>query len=111
MTTSVKNLLTSKYLENAQTTQYTALSVKAVIDKFTVTNVSAFNVSLSVNLVKNAVAVTDENLIINAHLIEPGETYLCSEMVGHVLESGDFISTLASAASALVANISGREIT
>jgi len=41
----------------------------------------------------------------------PGETYLCPELVGQVLESGGFISTLAGTASALTFTASGREIT
>jgi hypothetical protein len=40
----------------------------------------------------------------------PGETYLCPELVGQALEPGGFISTIASAATALTLRVSGREI-
>jgi len=51
------------------------------------------------------------NLIIDARTIVPDETYTCPELVGHVLDSGGFISTLASAATSLTIRASGREIT
>jgi hypothetical protein len=42
--------------------------------------------------------------------VQPDETYLCPELVGHVLDSGAFISTIASAGAALTLRVSGREI-
>jgi len=51
------------------------------------------------------------NLVLSAKNIVPGETYLCPELVGQVLESGGFISTLAGAATSLTIRASGREIT
>jgi hypothetical protein len=50
MTVSIKVLILAKQAENAQTTQYTATNVKAIIDKFTVTNTSGNNVTFSCNL-------------------------------------------------------------
>ena len=41
MTVTVKVLVPAKTAENAQTTQYTASGVTAIIDKFTATNYSA----------------------------------------------------------------------
>ena len=38
-------------------------------------------------------------------------TYTFPEVVGHVLEPGGFVSTLAGSASALVIRASGREVT
>jgi hypothetical protein len=49
MTVSIKVLIPAKQAENAQTTQYTATNVKAIIDKFTVTNTSGNNVTFSCN--------------------------------------------------------------
>jgi hypothetical protein len=105
-----KVLIAPKQAEAAQTAQYTATNVRAIIDKFTVTNTSLANATISVNLVRNTTTAGADNLIIDARTIAPDETYTCPELIGHVLEAGDFISTLASAATALTIRCSGREI-
>ena len=107
----VKTLIASKQAENAQTTQYTATNAKAIIDKFTATNTSAANVTLSVNLVTSGGSAGVTNLIVDSRAIAPDETYTFPELVGQVLESGGFISTIASAATSLTIRASGREIT
>ena len=110
MAVTVKVLIPAKQAENAQTTQYTATAVRAIIDKFTVTNTSAGNVTLSVNLVTSGGTAGASNLVLDARAIAPDETYICPELVGHALEAGGFISTLASAANSLTIRCSGREI-
>jgi len=111
MTVTVKPLIPAKIAENTQTTKYTATGVTAIIDKFTVTNTSAANVTFSVNLVASGDSASDSNLIIDTRTIVPGETYLCPELVGQTLESGGFISTLAGTATSLTISSSGREVT
>ena len=111
MAVTVKNLIPAKQAENSQTTQYTATNCKAIIDKFTVTNTNTANVTFSVNLVASGGTAGTANLITKTRSIVPGETYLCPELVGQVLESGGFISTLAGTASALTITASGREVT
>jgi hypothetical protein len=107
----VKTLIQSKQAENAQTTQYTATNCKTVIDKFTATNTSASNVTLSVNLVASGGSAGVSNLIVDSRAIAPDETYTFPELVGQVLEPGGLISTISSAATALTIRASGREIT
>ncbi len=107
----VKALIPAKQAENAQTTQYTAVNCRAIIDKFTATNTSAANVILSVNLVTSGGSAGVSNLIVDARSIAPDETYTFPELVGQVLESDGFISTIASAATSLTIRASGREIT
>jgi hypothetical protein len=111
MAVTVKNIIPAKQAENTQTTQYTATGCRTIIDKFTVTNTSAANVTLAVNLVASGGSAGVANLVLSAKNIIPGETYLCPELVGQVLESGGFISTLAGAATSLTIRASGREIT
>lgn len=111
MSVIVKTLIPSKQAENSQTTQYTAVNCKTVIDKFTATNTSASNVTLSVNLVTSGGSAGVSNLITNSRSIAPDETYTFPEIVGQALESGGFISTIASAATSLTIRASGREIT
>lgn len=111
MAVTVKNLIPAKQAENSQTAQYTATNCKAIIDKFTVTNTNTSNVTISVNLVASGGSAGNSNLIVKTRSVVPGETYLCPELVGQVLEAGGFISTLASAATSLTITASGREIT
>jgi hypothetical protein len=111
MAVTPKVLIPAKQAENAQTTQYTANNVKAIIDKFTVTNTSAGNETISVNLVNFGGSAAASNLVIDARTIAPGETYTCPELVGQALEPGQFVSTIASAATSLTIRCSGREIT
>jgi hypothetical protein len=104
------NLIPPKQAESVQTTQYTATAVKAIIDKFTVTNTSAGNVTISVNIVNFGGSAGDSNLIVDTRTVVPNETYTCPELVGQTLEAGQFISTIASAATSLTIRASGREI-
>jgi hypothetical protein len=110
MTVTVKVLIPAKQAENAQTTQYTATNVKAIIDKFTVTNTSANNVTFSCNLVTVSGSAGASNLIIDTRTIVPDETYTCPELVGQALDVGGFISTIAGAGTSLTIRASGREI-
>ena len=111
MTVTVKVLVPPKQMEATQTTQYTATNAKAIIDKATVTNTDTVNRTFSVNLVTSGGSAGNANLVIDDRTVVPGETYLCQELVGQALESGGFISTIASAATALTIRVSGREVT
>jgi hypothetical protein len=111
MTVTVKVLVPAKYAENAQTTQYTANGVTAIIDKFTATNISASAATISVNLVTVAGSAGNTNLITKTKTLQASEVYTFPELVGQVLGSGDFISTIAGTASAINIRVSGREVT
>lgn len=111
MTVTVKTLIASKQAEGAQTTQYTAVNCTTVIDKFTCTNTTAGNVTFSINLVTSAGVAGAANRVMGPRSIAPNETYSCPEAVGQALLPGDFISTLAGAATSLTIRASGREIT
>lgn len=110
MATTIKTLIPRKQAEASQTAQYTANNVRAVIDTFTATNTNTVNVSFSVNLVASGGSPGDSNLVLKTKTIQPGETYLCPELVGQVLENGGFISTLASVASSITISAAGRDI-
>lgn len=111
MAITVKTLVPSKQVENAQTVQYTANECTAVIDKATVTNTSVNNVAFSANLVTAAGSASSANRVVNSRPIAPNETYALNELVGQVLQAGDFLSTIAGAATSLTLRVSGREIT
>lgn len=110
MSVTPKAILQAKQIENSQTTQYTSTGVRTIIDKCSATNTTGSNVTFSVNLVTQSGTAGAANLIISSKTVVPGETYLCPEIVGHVLNPGDFISTIAGTATALTVRISGREV-
>ena len=111
MAVTAKPIISAKYAENAQTTQYVATNCRSVIDKFTATNVSGANATLSINIVPASGSPGADNLVMKTRAIAPLETYTCPEVVGHALEPNGFISTISSAASAIVIRASAREIT
>lgn len=111
MTVTAQVLIASKNAENAQTTQYPSTNVRTIIDKFTATNYSAGAQTLSINLVTLADTAGNQNLIVKTKTLAAGETYTFPEIVGHILGVGDFISTIASAATSINIRASGRTIT
>jgi hypothetical protein len=111
MTVSVKVLVPAKTVENSQTTQYTSTGVTTIIDKFTATNYGATAATISVNLVTVSGSAGNQNLITKTKTLQPAEVYTFPELVGQVLGSGDFISTIAGTASSINMRVSGREVT
>jgi hypothetical protein len=82
MTVTAKNLVPAKTVEATQTTQYIANGVTTIIDKF----------------------------IVKQRTLAASETYIFPELVGQILPSGGFISTIAGTASAINMRVSGREV-
>jgi hypothetical protein len=111
MTVTVKNIVPAKTVEATQTTQYTATGVTTIIDKFTATNYSASAATISVNLVTVAGSAGNVNLITKTKTLQASEVYTFPELVGQVLNPGDFISTIAGTGSAINMRVSGREVT
>lgn len=111
MTVTLKVLIPAKQAENVQTTQYTAVNCKTIIDKISATNTSANNVTIGVNIVTSGDTAGTQNLMVVSRAIAPAETYNFPELVGVQLNISDFISTIASAATSLTIRANGREIT
>ena len=111
MTVLLKNIVPAKTVENVQTTQYTATNVTTIIDKFTATNYSASAATLSVNLVTVTGSAGNQNLVTKTKTLQPSEVCTFPELVGQILNPGDFISTIAGTASAITMRVSGREVT
>jgi hypothetical protein len=110
MTITVKVLIPAKTAEATQTTQYTANGVTTILDKFTATNYSGTAATISVNLVTAADTAGNQNLITKTKTLQPSEVYTFPELVGQVLSTGAFISTIAGTASAINIRASGREV-
>lgn len=111
MTTTARCLLEAKYAENSETTQVTSgARIITIIDKFTGTNVTASAALLTVKIIASGGSASADETVAYQKSIQPGETYTFPEVVGQVLNTGDFISTLAGTASAIVIRVSGREV-
>jgi len=110
MTVTAKNLVPAKTVEATQTTQYIANGVTTIIDKFTATNYSGSSATISVNLITATGTASNDNLIVKAKSLAASETYIFPELVGQILPSGGFISTIAGTASAINMRVSGREV-
>lgn len=110
MTTTPTALVEHKFIEAAETTQFTALS-KTIIDAVSVTNTSSSAAELDLGIVPSGGAAGSDNRSVESRTIRAEEAYLCPELIGQLLEVGDFISASASAASSLNIRISGRVIT
>jgi len=111
MTVTVTVLVPAQTINNSQTTMYTATGVTAIIDKFTATNYGAAPATISVNLVTTGGTASNDDLIVKTKTLQASETYTFPELVGHVLNPGGFISTLAGTASAINIRVSGRVVT
>lgn len=111
MTVTVKNLVPAVIAAATQTTQYTAVNVTTIIDKFTATNYSAVAATISVNIVTNGDTAGNQNLITKTKTLQPAEVYTFPELVGQVLNPGGFISTIAGTAASINIRVSGREVT
>lgn len=110
-TVTAKPLILSQYAEASATTEYTTpSSTKTIIDKFTATNVTGGSVSVSVYLVPNGQSVGDEYKIIDAKSVAANGTEDLTALKGHILDTGGFISVVASAGSSIVIRCSGREV-
>jgi hypothetical protein len=110
MTVTAQVLIPAKIAEASQTTQYTSTNVTTIIDKFTATNYSSAAATLSVNLVTLGDTAGNANLITKAKTLQPSEVYTFPELVGQVLASGGFISTLAGTATSINIRSSGRAV-
>lgn len=110
MAVTTKNIIPRKVAELATTTQYTATSVRCIIDKLTATNTSAGNVTIDVHLCPSGGTASASNKVTSTKTIVPNEAYTFPEIVGQVLEAGGFIATACSSGTALVISAAGREI-
>lgn len=96
----------------ADVNQYAApAGARTIIDKFTGTNTTGAPATLTINLVASGGAASASNRIVSAKSLAAGECYTFPEVVGHVLNPGDFISTNAGTAAAITIRASGREVT
>lgn len=111
MSVVAKSLFAPNQAPAGNTPQYTANGVRCIIDKFTGTNTTGSAATLTVFLVPVAGAAGVTNTIVSARSLAAGECYTFPEIVGHVLNVGDFLVTASGTAAAITVRGSGREVT
>lgn len=104
------NLIPSKLIEAGDTVQYISANITTIIDKCTCTNVSASPITVSINITGSAGEQLQSNIILKSKVIQPNETYLCPEIAGQIMVSGDVFITNASVGDAVVLRASGRRV-
>lgn len=106
-------------LPTAQTTQYAfnpvpgpgvQFSGRVILRSVTVSNTSAAAVTFTLNIVNSGGTVGAANRIVPTRSVAANTVASLTELAGQVLMHGDFISTTASAASALSLRVSGEEV-
>ena len=99
-------------LTDAAVTYYTVgASARGIITKATFTNNDVSAVTVTINLVPSAGSAGYANQITKEKSLAANETWSCPDIVSHVLETGGFISMLASVTEKIGCRISGYEVT
>lgn len=95
MPISQKNVVPGAVLSAAAAIYYTVpILTRSRICNATLTNTTAAPVACTVHLVTTGDAPAAKNQKISARPIAAGETYLCPELIGRILEPGDTIQAL-----------------
>ena len=102
MAVTPTQIIAPAFVPNAKGTAYTSTAAKTRIDYMAFTNTTAANVTLSVWL-----GPAGASQRIKDNTILPGECYLCPEVIGALLDPGETIQWLASAAGALYGSANG----
>lgn len=111
MAVNIKNIIPRKTAALGSETQYTANNCTTVVDKFTVSNVTANTEGIAIYLVASGGSPGVANLVLPVKYLQAYEVYTCPEIVGQVLLTGGFISTTTTAGATFTLSASGREIT
>jgi len=110
MAVTAKTLIASQQLTGSNATYYTSTNIRTIIDKFTLCNTTAGAITATIDIVDSGGTAGVTERLISARSIAAGETYICPEVVGHILNSGDTIQGLASAATSITIRASGRVV-
>lgn len=105
-----KSMVNGVNLTASAVTYYTAIEVRAVIQKATFANNDTGVVTVTINLVPSGGSAGYANRITKEQAIAAGKTWSCPDIVNHELESGGFISMLASITAKIGCRISGYEV-
>jgi len=107
---AIKNIVVPAQLTTSAATYYTVTAnTKCEIRKLTFCNTTAGAVSVTVYLVNSGGSANDAATVTKTRLLAAGETWSCSDAIGHVLEAGGTIQALASANTSISIRGTGLE--
>jgi hypothetical protein len=111
MAVIAKALAEGQIIPNADTTVYTAPGfTTTIIDKLTCANYDSVPRIIAISIVASGAAVGNAYYIAKRTLAST-ETYTWPEVVGQILNPGDFVSAISSNATGINLRMSGREVT
>ena len=111
MAVTAKALVEGQIIPNADTTVYTAPAfTTTIIDKLTCANYDSVSRVITISIVASSASVGNAYYIAKRTLAS-FETYTWPEVVGQILNTGDFVSAIASNNTGVNLRMSGREIT
>lgn len=110
MPTATAAIIRAKLAEIAETTQYESENCQTMLDKLTATNITGSTATITMRIVNSGGTAGGADELRAVVSILPGKSYQFPELVGHTMESGDFISTIAGTASAIEIRGSARKI-
>jgi hypothetical protein len=111
MAVTAKALVEGQIIPNADTTVYTAPAfTTTIIDKLTCANYDSVSRVIAISIVASGGSVGNAYYIAKRTLAS-FETYTWPEVVGQILNPGDFVSAIASNNTGVNLRMSGREIT
>lgn len=106
-----KSFVNGTNLTDSAATYYTVgTATKAIIKRATFCNDHSGVVAVSISLVPSGGSAAYGNTITKTKSLAAAETWSCPDVENHVLETGGFISMVASVASKVGVRISGFEI-
>ena len=106
MSTNTRCLVEAAAAATAETTIYTSTGVRTVLDS--ISGYAAAAATLTLKIVPSGGSAGAGNVLV-VKSFAAGEAYKFPELVGQVLEPGDFISEIAT--GVVVRRISGRQVT
>lgn len=111
MTVTAKNLVEGRSIPDVDTNVYTApANTTTIIDKITTANYDTASRVVTIGVV--AAGNTAGNVYyIAKRTLAAKETYIWPEVVGQILNTGDYITAISSQVDTVNLRISGREIT
>lgn len=95
MTVSQKNIVPGVLLTGVLATLHASPTgtIERIINA-TITNDTAGVIAVTVHIISSGGSASSANKRISARNIAAGETYTCPELIGRVLQPGDFIQAL-----------------
>jgi hypothetical protein len=99
-----QQIITGYVMSGSAATYYNALE-KTIVQSMDLVNTTGAAVNCTVNIVPNGGAAGVSNRIISARSISAGETYVCPEAVGMVIDAGGSINAIGAGVTIIASGV------